>query len=42
MADEPERLPFKYGLDFIRIFLAEAFEYEYVLKSQSSKISYTL
>lgn len=34
MADEQERLQFKYGLDFIRIFVAEAFEHEYVLKSE--------
>lgn len=40
--NERERLQFKYRLDFIKVFWAEAFEHEYVLKSDSSKISYTL
>lgn len=42
MIDERERLQFKNRLDFIKVFWAEAFEHEYVLKSDSSKISYTL
>lgn len=42
MVDKRERLQFKYRLDFIKVFWAGAFEHKYVLKSDRSKIRYTL